>query len=276
MVGLPESLRWIDGRANQRPPDPNVSASPPSPNFPGDQVSHIKALSAEVILLSPKHKQAYYWVPMQDIQISQGLEIPKSISYPKFRIINLTEKVITDINLALKIIDTSPIKSVFIESQHFKSFGAKIEPASIVPFQLSNTKGQGSEFLAADEETINLPFLKPSSSPDDAEEFLLPSSIANSYAIRLIATSPRPNPNNMPSEGGGILKISGPPIEVTMRYRQGDTDNVHLFRIESTVLLISETSWLRELGGTIPTTFWSPHNLRAWVTFSVVQNIKKQ
>jgi hypothetical protein len=223
----------------------------------------------EIILLSPINVHRYYWVPEKILAVYQGPAPPKDLGAPIFRIKNLSNDLITRVTITWTISEPIPITKVFLESEHFKHYGASITSDPLAPFQFTNEKGDGSGSPASDQEITDIPFLRPSPSLDDSMDVSLPTPIANSYALRLAATMPRPDPSNHPSTGGGIKKTIGPLMHAVVNYSQAGKNYLRNFRVTSEVLTLSETVNAGDFGGYVEPAYWSPDNLRTIVTFKV-------
>ena len=122
---------------------------------------------------------------------------------------------------------------------------------------------------ASDEETIDVPYVPTATTAKDGVELSMPPPISYSYALRLVATALRPDVSGQPSKGGGMMKTVGPPMDLTLQYRQQGHDYTQRFRIESSVLVMSDTTFSGALGGNVEPKYWSPNNFRAIVTFNV-------
>jgi hypothetical protein len=233
----------------------------------------------EVVLIAPKDPHRYRWVPLQRIAIDQGSAIPKELGVPIFRLNNLSNAAVTDVRITWKVADPTPIQVVFLTSQHFKRYNASIDPAdSFAPFHLSNPKyvapgkneptGGSVGMPASDEETDTVPFLQPTATSDNGVDVSMPLPIAYGYGFRLVATGIRPDITNQPAKGGGMIKSVGPPLEVSIIYRQSGKDYVRNFRITSSVVSFSDTAYESGIGGNVEQQYWSPDNFRALVKFT--------
>ncbi len=225
---------------------------------------------SEVVLIAPKESHAYKWIPLQRVAVEQGTLLPKNPGLPVFRLENLSDVVITGIRVTWRVLDPTPIKAVFLNSDHLKRYNPAIEPNGFSPFSLHNAKGEGTTVPASDEETIDIPYVPTAATSKDGVELSMPPSISNDYGLRLVATALRPNVSNQPSNGGGIMRTTGPTLEVILEYYGRGKDYKRRFRVDSSVLVISDTTGSGQFGENyIEPQFWSPDNLRATVTFKV-------
>ncbi|HBB96732.1 MAG TPA: hypothetical protein DC054_15230 [Blastocatellia bacterium] len=224
---------------------------------------------SEVVLIAPKELHAYKWVPLQRVAVEQGTLLPKNMGLPVFRLENLSDAVVTGIRVTWRVVDPTPIKAVFLNSDHLKQYSPVIEPNGFAPFSLHNAKGEGTTVPASDEETTDIPYLPTKATSTNGVDLPMPPSIAYDYGLRLVATSLRPDVSNTPPQGRGMMKTFGPPLDLIIEYRQSGRDYTRRFRIESSVLVMSDTTLSSELGGSVEPRYWSPDNLRAIVRFNV-------
>lgn len=230
----------------------------------------VPLLETDIILIAPKDLQAIRWVPLQRVAIEQGTRLPDHLNTPLFRLENLSDVPVAGIRVTWKIIDPIPIRAVFLNSDYLGRYNPIIEPNNFAPFSLTNAKGDGTSVPASDEETIYIPYVPTASTAKDGVELPMPTSISFDYCLRLVATSLRPDPSNQPSKGGGMMKSVGPSMEVVLQYHHQGRDFTQKFRVESSMLVVSDTTFFVNLGGNVEPQFWSPDNFRASITFSAL------
>jgi len=229
----------------------------------------IKEYQPEVMLLSPAKKHKYRWIPKEEVAIFQGLEPPKEVSFPIFGFRNLSNGTIIDITIEWKIVEPFSVEQIFLSNEYFGMHNPKIEESThmfwLSGTPLDKTKSTGFGMPVADSDVTHIPFCEPTTSRVDALQIPLPNTIANNYALRIVAVSQRPSRNNIPN---GIVKTSGPVIRATIKYRHSGKEYARYFRIESLVNVLSDTTGDGNVY--IEPHYWSPENFRAIVSFNVV------
>jgi hypothetical protein len=230
------------------------------------------SFSAEIVLMEPKAENGYAqtgfkWLPNQNLSLN-------IIRPPAFRVKNLSGIAATEIQLTWRIADAPPIRAVFLNSEHFKRYHAEIE-SGFAPFNLKHEDGRGVGMTALDEETTQISYLLAAE-----EDAILPPSIATSYGLRLVATSIRPGPLNQPSKGGGMIKIAGPLIDLTVTYRIAGRTHMKRYRLESSVVVLSDGVFSHDIEDphdkepeqhwSMEPRYWSKDNFRGLAHFSVL------
>jgi len=234
------------------------------------EISDQKTQEPELVLLSPPHKYRYRWIPKEEIAIFQGLKPPKDLGHPILGMRNLSTMPITDITIEWKIADKNPAELIFLSNEHYRKYNPKLEEQtrlfwlSGAPLRKEASTGHGMP--VADIDVTDIPFCEPTPSSVSALEVSMPNAVANSFAIRIVATSQRPPKTNVPS---GMIKTSGPTIRLVVKYHQSQEEFIRYFRIESSVTVLSDTVGDGNLGH-IEQQYWLEENFRATVKFIVV------
>jgi hypothetical protein len=229
-------------------------------------------IEPELVLLSPEKKQRYLWIPKKSIHIQQGIDPRHGIhGNPIFGLKNLSNAPVTGITIEWTINESMSADLIFLTNKHFHKYNPKIDGDTFWLYNkkpLDKTAGTGTGMSVSDFATATISLLEMK-----ALEVPLPPPIANSFTLRIIASSQRPTASNVPK---GFIKSKGPTVYTVVKYKQSGKKHIGHFKIESSVITFSNTSSddlkAGEWSGMEPK-YWSEDNFRATVTFNVVQSL---
>ena len=218
------------------------------------------AIGPDVVLLPPADGVSYRldFVPLRALGFSLAPFgwAGTGDREPQFRIKNLGLLSVTDIVVKWAI-GNDDVEDIFLASELLRRFRPTVGNGF---FWLHGEIPSPNMFAVpvADKDETRVPFCPPTPTSDASTAAPLPGSVANSLAIRLIA-SRRPEVYE--------LVLNGPDIRAEILYMVGTEKAVRLFRVRTRILYLPESSGQFE-GDALPQ-HASELNFRGNITFGV-------